>query len=293
MNMSGFKMFPLLVTPCGRVLVGGNTIARFLASLRPESGLGGRTLVDVAEVNSFLDLMSKAFEEPLRAASSCSTETVSTAARERINVVLTELNSRLKNVTFLVGDRLSLADINLAVDINALVKHSSCGDGAAGGLLDSKPFVQNWPHVLRLYNTVFHHIPASILEPALVATGADAARCGAEIGSVDEKKKPAEKINTSATTAEAMEDDGAAKPKKENPLDLLPPAKMNLDEWKRVYSNTKDLYGVAMKWFWEHVDYEGYSFWKIRYDKLEDECTVSFHSLEELCIPCLDAYDFV
>jgi hypothetical protein len=29
------------------------------------------------------------------------------------------------------------------------------------------------------------------------------------------------------------------KPKPENPLDLLPPSTMILDDWKRLYSNTK------------------------------------------------------
>lgn len=38
--------------------------------------------------------------------------------------------------------------------------------------------------------------------------------------------------------AEAEEEE-APKPKPKNPLDLLPPSKMVLDEWKRLYSNTK------------------------------------------------------
>jgi hypothetical protein len=29
------------------------------------------------------------------------------------------------------------------------------------------------------------------------------------------------------------------KPKSKNPLDLLPPSKMVLDDWKRLYSNTE------------------------------------------------------
>jgi elongation factor 1-gamma len=35
------------------------------------------------------------------------------------------------------------------------------------------------------------------------------------------------------------EEEEAPKPKPKNPLDLLPPSKMILDEWKRLYSNTK------------------------------------------------------
>ncbi|KAK6254163.1 hypothetical protein QUC31_015883 [Theobroma cacao] len=39
--------------------------------------------------------------------------------------------------------------------------------------------------------------------------------------------------------AEAAEEEEAPKPKPKNPLDLLPPSKMILDEWKRPYSNTE------------------------------------------------------
>ena len=38
---------------------------------------------------------------------------------------------------------------------------------------------------------------------------------------------------------EAEPEEEAPKPKPKNPLDLLPPSKMILDEWKRLYSNTK------------------------------------------------------
>ncbi|ONK79395.1 uncharacterized protein A4U43_C01F5920 [Asparagus officinalis] len=37
----------------------------------------------------------------------------------------------------------------------------------------------------------------------------------------------------------AKEEEEAPKPKPKNSLDLLPPSKMILDEWKRLYSNTK------------------------------------------------------
>ena len=38
---------------------------------------------------------------------------------------------------------------------------------------------------------------------------------------------------------ETGEEEEAPKPKPKNPLDLLPPSKMILDDWKRLYSNTK------------------------------------------------------
>ncbi|RHN65166.1 putative translation elongation factor EF1B, gamma chain, S-crystallin [Medicago truncatula] len=71
-----------------------------------------------------------------------------------------------------------------------------------------------------------------------------------------------------------------AKPK--NPLDLLPPSKMILDDWKRLYSNTKNNFReVAIKGFWDMYDPEGYSLWFCDY-KYNDENTVSFVTLNKV-----------
>eukprot|EP00917_Polyrhabdina_sp_WS-2016_P015285 GHVP01033282.1.p1 GENE.GHVP01033282.1~~GHVP01033282.1.p1 ORF type:complete len:397 (+),score=57.40 GHVP01033282.1:1708-2898(+) len=64
--------------------------------------------------------------------------------------------------------------------------------------------------------------------------------------------------------------------KKSNPLDSLPPSTMVLDAWKRAYSNTKDLHGEAMTYFWQHFDAQGYTLWHMVYNKLEDECKINY-----------------
>ncbi|MBS2599532.1 hypothetical protein KFY57_25595, partial [Salmonella enterica subsp. enterica serovar Typhimurium] len=74
----------------------------------------------------------------------------------------------------------------------------------------------------------------------------------------------------------------APKPKAKNPLDLLPPSSMILDEWKRLYSNTKTNFReVAIKGFWDMYDPEGYSLWFCDY-KYNDENTVSFVTLNKV-----------
>ena len=55
----------------------------------------------------------------------------------------------------------------------------------------------------------------------------------------DEPKKEAKKEEPAKPKPEAGEEEEAPKPKPKNPLDLLPPSKMILDDWKRLYSNTK------------------------------------------------------
>ena len=53
------------------------------------------------------------------------------------------------------------------------------------------------------------------------------------------KPKEVKKEAAPPNAEEAAEEEEAPKPKAKNPLDLLPPSKMILDEWKRLYSNTK------------------------------------------------------
>jgi hypothetical protein len=60
-------------------------------------------------------------------------------------------------------------------------------------------------------------------------------------------KAPEEDTPKPKPVVEAPEED-TPKPKPENPLDLLPPSKMVLDDWKRLYSNTKsNFHEVAVK----------------------------------------------
>ncbi|CAI2180046.1 12747_t:CDS:10 [Funneliformis geosporum] len=56
----------------------------------------------------------------------------------------------------------------------------------------------------------------------------------------------------------------------------LPPSPLNLEEWKRVYSNN-DTRPTAITWFWEHFDPAGYSIWRVDY-KYNEELTKVFMS---------------
>lgn len=74
----------------------------------------------------------------------------------------------------------------------------------------------------------------------------------------EEKKEEKEEEKKEEKKAEAPAP--AAKPAK-NPLELLPPTPFDLDNWKRIYSNThSDFYSVMDK-FWPLYDREGWSLW--------------------------------
>lgn len=53
------------------------------------------------------------------------------------------------------------------------------------------------------------------------------------------KKEPKQEAVKPKVQEVVEDEEEAPKPNPKNPLDLLPPSKMILDEWKRLYSNTK------------------------------------------------------
>jgi len=92
----------------------------------------------------------------------------------------------------------------------------------------------------------------------------------------EEKPKKESKPKEKPKDEEAEEEDEFAdkESKKPNPLDSLPPSKLNMDEWKRTYSN-KETRTEALPWFFEHLDLEGYSLWFCDY-KYNEECEKVF-----------------
>lgn len=60
-----------------------------------------------------------------------------------------------------------------------------------------------------------------------------------ELSKSKAKEEPKKATKLTEPKPEAAEEEEAPKPKPKNPLDLLSPSKMVLDDWKRLYSNTK------------------------------------------------------
>ena len=65
--------------------------------------------------------------------------------------------------------------------------------------------------------------------------------------------------------------------KKKNPLDLLPPSKLELEVFKRAFLNNKNKED-AMNKFWEVYDPQGYSLWHLEYQNLPTECKILFRT---------------
>ncbi|XP_023374204.1 elongation factor 1-gamma [Otolemur garnettii] len=105
-----------------------------------------------------------------------------------------------------------------------------------------------------------------------------------EKGSREEKQKPqAERKEEKKAAAPPPEEEMdeceqalAAEPKAKDPFAHLPKSTFVLDEFKRKYSN-EDTVSVALPYFWEHFDKDGWSLWYSEY-RFPEELTQTFMS---------------
>lgn len=250
-----FGKVPAMETPEGPIYE-SNAVAQYIASRKPE--LLGKNAYEQSLVTQFL--MSEGTElaptaakviYPLLGYMSYEAAQWSQAVKELL-AKLKIYDAILQPRTYLVGESITVADIALTCSLERVF--TKILDPAA-----RKDLV----NLTRWFVTM-----------------ANQANVKAVLGEVKLAEKtvdPAEEIkaNKPATTAAAAthdddEEEAAPKPKAKTPMDTLPPSKLNLEEWKRFYSNCKETRPVATNWFWEHYDPEGYSIWRANY-KYNDE----------------------
>lgn len=160
------------------------------------------------------------------------------AAINALKRALGALNTHLASNTFLVGHSVTLADIittmNLFLGFTRLM---------------TKSFTAEFPHVERYFWTMvnqpnFSKIVGVVKQtesvpPVLAARKPAQPKEAAKPKPKEEVKKETKKEEPKPKAEAVEEEEEAPKPKPKNPLDLLPPSKMVLDDWKRLYSNTK------------------------------------------------------
>jgi elongation factor 1-gamma len=261
---------PVLETAEGN-LFESNAIARYLGR-QGKNNLFGKNAFEAASVDQWMDFTQNELELPLSVVVYPFWGLISNnvAATEKavsdIKKTLAVVEKYLATRTFLVGQRVSLADITLSTHLSPFFT-----------LYADAAFRKPFPNVTRWFLTVVN-------QPEYKAVTGEVKLCEVKATPkevvVAEKPKPApKKEEPKPKKKEVEEDDGEddeekEDKKKKNPLDDLPPSTFNLDEWKRTYSNT-DTKTVAIPYFWKNFDANGYSLWFGEY-KYNDECTQVF-----------------
>jgi len=187
-------------------------------------------------------------------------------AKGDIRKVLEILNHHLEDKTFLVGERLSLADIVVATSLHRLYTR----------VLDSG-FRKGFVNTNRWFTTIVNQPNfVAVAGATNLATKMEVAPVGEETKTekpkaAEKPKEPKEpkvkqeKPKPAPAAEEAEDEENEYEDKKvKSKLDSLPPSKFNLEEWKRQYSN-EDTRGVAVPWFWNNLDKEGFSIWFCEY----------------------------
>ncbi|XP_071691538.1 elongation factor 1-gamma 2-like [Rutidosis leptorrhynchoides] len=275
LKMNPIGKIPVLETPDGPVFE-SNAIARFVAR---GSSLFGSSPIEYGQIEQWIDFSSFEIDSNLTRwlYPRMGYGTYIKPAEENfiagVKRGLDALNTHLASHTFLVGDSVTLADIITTCNLLLGFK-----------FLMPKSFTSEYPHVERYFWTMINQpniskITGEVKQAEATLPLASAKKPEAKKA---EPKKEVKKEAAPAPKPEVADEEEAPKPKAKNPLDLLPPSKMVLDDWKRLYSNTKSNFReVAIKGFWDMFDPEGYSLWFCDY-KYNDENMVSFVTMNKV-----------
>ena len=286
---SAMGKIPLLTTPTGSISE-SNAIARYLARIRRDTELSGRTFFESAQVDSWLDFCVTDIELPATLATGPifgwleNRPEVTKGALTNLKAALATLEAHLLPRTYLVGQTVTLADIAVACALVNVFKVALGAEDRA-----AFPSVQRWFHTIVNQGPVASVVGEVVMCESAHAVGSGAPAAGggaAAAGGGGKEKKAKEPKPEAAKEAapkkeekkkakkEEEDDDGGedaaeaalrAEPKKVDPFAALPPSAFVGDEWKRTYSNSKEDFRKVMPWFWEHLDRAGWSVWKQKY----------------------------
>ncbi|OQD78308.1 hypothetical protein PENDEC_c001G01427 [Penicillium decumbens] len=231
-------------------------IAIYVTSQNEKTTLLGKTKQDYASIVSWMSFANSellptlaGWFRPLLGLAPYNKKTVDEVAKVALKDIAV-LEARLTANTYLVGERISLADIFTA----ALLTR------AFATVLDKK-FRDATPAVSRWYNTIVNQEDFKAVYEAKFAE-----ECIKYTAPKKEEKPKA--------AAPAPEPQAAPAPKPKHPLEALGKPTLVLDEWKRQYSN-EDTRTVAMPWFWKEFKADEYSLWKVKY-KYNNELKLTF-----------------
>ena len=185
-------------------------------------------------------------------------------ANERLKGFMRTLDAQLKDKEYVMGAKLTLADVCLFRELKYFFQLVF-----PKGLRDKVfPNVTKWfqkmaetEEVKKVYGKIL--LCNQPLKPF--------------IQEQKEEKKPEKKQEKKPEKKPEEGEEPPKEKKKVNPLDLLPPSKLELEVFKRAFLNNKDTED-AMKKFWEIYDPEGYSLWWVEYQNLPTECKILFRT---------------
>lgn len=171
--------------------------------------------------------------------------------------------------TFLVGERITLADLLMASQLSRGFQY----------VLDKAWRAEN-PNLTRWFETIVNQPiwKAVVKEPIFIeeAVKYTPPKKEAKAPKPAAEPKPKAEKKPKAPVEDEEDEPVAEAPKAKHPLEALAKPTLILDDWKRKYSN-EDTRTGALPWFWEQYKEDEYSLWRVDY-KYNDELTLTFMS---------------
>lgn len=284
------KKFPLGKVPAfetadGKYLTESNAIAYYVSNEQ----LRGKTDFEKAEVLSFLSFADSellpaihAWVFPILGIIQYQKNNVERAKLDVKNA-LEALNARLLRQTFLVGERLTLADVVVFATLLSAYENALDPSFRApfGSVTRWFTTVLNQPQVKAIVQNFSLCAKVAEIDPKKF-TEFQAKTGGAQQPKKEKEKKPQPapakkevKAPEPAEELDATELALAGEPKSKDPFDALPKGTFNFDDFKRFYSNEDE--SKSIPYFWEKFDSENYSIWYGEY-KYPEELTKVFMS---------------
>jgi len=251
------------------VIFESNAIARFIARSGESSKLFGGNLFQEGEIEGWIDLAAAEIDLPV----SVWTKIVSGAipneaealkkAIADVRKVLVSLDAHLATRTFLVHDRLTLADIIVATSLLPAYK-----------LVLDPGFRKAFKHTNRWFLTCVHQpIFASVLGEVALCDKKAVAPAAAEVKEQPKKEQPKKEPQPKKEQPKKDDDDdddlGIVEPPKKKPFTDLPPSPFSMNDWKVCYSN-EEYRSVSLPYFYEHYEPKGWTLWFADYKYPED-----------------------
>jgi len=236
------------------VLAESNAICRFLAR---ETALYQGSPADLARIDNWVDLTLTDLESaingwinPILGFADYVPAVVNRAIADA-KAFLAQVDQALGSSEFLTGSALNLADLTM---FSALVMPFRM-------VFDQK-FMNGYKNVARWFD-------ALKAREEILAVWGKIFPCKAA-QPFPEPRAPKEAAPKKAVAPKEEVKEEKKAPKAENPLDILPETPLVLDEWKKLYSNNP--ISETLPAFWKMFDNEGWSIWKVTYEKIEGEC---------------------
>jgi len=278
---------PVLETPEGSIYE-SNAILRYIARQSKGVKLYGASKFEEAQVDQYLDWTATLLEPALYAYTGVYTgygmapynAESHPQNREKAFKILTTLEGILNGRTHIVGNQTTIADILLATSLTTFFR-----------FVADESIRNQFPNTTKYVEAISNEEPftrvqgkfvlcKTALEPYTgplphLAAPEESKKAEPKQKQAPQPKKEKEAPKPKKKKSEDEEDDEPKEIKAKNPLDSLPPSSFNLFDYKTLFVNHPDK-KEALKTFWEQLDTEGYSVWRMEYEKAEGEGKVGF-----------------